>query len=433
MRKKTHEEYVEELKIKNPDVEVIGIYAGLHTSIEHHCLKHDVYWNTAPSRVLKGCGCEECRKEKFRKKRCIAHEDYISMVNEVNKDIKVIGHYIDMKTKILHKCKIHRIEWLSIPDNILKGGGCQKCRNEKLSLKNKKTQKEYIDDLKNVNPNIKLIGEYKTANDLTLHQCLICNHTWNAKPGNILSGKGCPFCNGGKRKSHKGYVEELKVVNHNIIVLDEYINAKTKILHKCLVCGYEWMVVPSSILHGCGCPECGKKSIGNSNRKKHEEYVQDLYNVNQNVIPLEKYKGADIKTLHKCLVCNNKWSTTPSKLLSGYGCPRCNRSYGEKAIETFLELNNVTYIAQKTFSDCKNKKPLPFDFYLPEYNTCIEYQGKQHYKAINYFGGYEKFKLQQQRDKIKRDYCKNNNIKLLEIPYWNFDNIEQTLTNYLKL
>lgn len=215
-------------------------------------MKHDVYWNTVPSRVLKGCGCEECRKEKFRKKRCIAHEDYISMVNEVNKDIEVIGHYIDMKTKILHKCKIHELEWLSTPDDILKGGGCQKCGIEKSSLKNKKTQKEYIDDLKNVNPNIKLIGEYKTANDLTLHQCLICNHTWNAKPGNILSGKGCPFCNGGKRKSHKEYVEELKVVNHNIIVLDEYINAKTKILHKCLVCGHEWMVVPSNILHGCG-------------------------------------------------------------------------------------------------------------------------------------------------------------------------------------
>ena len=200
MRKKTHEEYVEELKIKNPDVEVIGTYAGLHASIEHHCLKHDVYWNTAPSRVLKGCGCEECRKEKFRKRRCIAHEHYISMVNEVNKDIEVIGHYIDMKTKILHKCKIHGIEWLSTPDNILKGGGCQKCGIEKSSLKNKKTQKEYIDDLKNVNPNIKLIGEYKTANDLTLHQCLICNHTWNAKPGNILSGRGCPSCNGGKKK-----------------------------------------------------------------------------------------------------------------------------------------------------------------------------------------------------------------------------------------
>ena len=141
MRKKTHEEYVEELKIKNPDIEVTGTYVNSSTSIEHHCLKHDVYWNTVPSRVLKGCGCEECRKEKFRKKRCITHEDYISMVNEVNKDIEVIGHYIDMKTKILHKCKIHEVEWLSTPDNILKGGGCQKCGIEKSSLKNKKNAK----------------------------------------------------------------------------------------------------------------------------------------------------------------------------------------------------------------------------------------------------------------------------------------------------
>lgn len=168
-------------------------------------------------------------------------------------------------------------------------------------------------------------------------------------------------------------------------------------------------------------------------KKTHEEYVEELKIKNPDIEVIGTYVNSSTSIEHHCLKHDVYWNTTPSKLLSGYGCPRCSRSYGEKAIETFLEFNNITYIAQKVFTDCRNKKPLPFDFYLQEYNTCIEYQGKQHYKAIDYFGGYEKFKLQQQLDKIKRDYCKNNNIKLIEIPYWNFDNIEQVLTNYLKL
>lgn len=68
-------------------------------------------------------------------------------------------------------------------------------------------------------------------------------------------------------------------------------------------------------------------------------------------------------------------------------------------------------------------------FYLTDYNLAIEYQGEQHYRPIDYFGGKEKFEVQQKRDNIKRDYCKNNNINLLEIPY--YKNVEEELNNFL--
>jgi hypothetical protein len=83
------------------------------------------------------------------------------------------------------------------------------------------------------------------------------------------------------------------------------------------------------------------------------------------------------------------------------------------------------------------KKSLRFDFYLEEFNTSIEIQGKQHYEPVD-FGGrprewsIQDFKIQQIRDQIKRDYCKENNIKLLEIPYWDFDNIEQILDKTIR-
>ena len=79
--------------------------------------------------------------------------------------------------------------------------------------------------------------------------------------------------------------------------------------------------------------------------------------------------------------------------------------------------NNIKFIQQHKFDDCKNIKPLPFDFYLPDYNTCIEFNGKQHYEPIKYFGGRVVYDKLIKRDKIKMEYCNKNNIPLLIIKY----------------
>ena len=73
--------------------------------------------------------------------------------------------------------------------------------------------------------------------------------------------------------------------------------------------------------------------------------------------------------------------------------------------------------------------PLKFDFYLPDYNCCIEYDGKQHFEPIDYFGGKNGFIKTQERDDIKNQYCKNNDIKLIRIPYTDLKKLDFT---YLK-
>ena len=96
----------------------------------------------------------------------------------------------------------------------------------------------------------------------------------------------------------------------------------------------------------------------------------------------------------------------------------CKSSRGEKKIISFLKNENIQYFSQFKFDECKNKNKLPFDFYLPNHNICIEFQGEQHYHPIPYFGGEDKLKKVKKRDQIKRNFCKNNLIKLIEIPYW---------------
>jgi len=92
-----------------------------------------------------------------------------------------------------------------------------------------------------------------------------------------------------------------------------------------------------------------------------------------------------------------------------------------------LKEKNISYVTQKTFKDCKNRGFLKFDFYLPELNKCIEFDGIQHFKSFNFFGGEDKLKETQKRDDIKNQFCINNNINLIRIPYNEFKNINKTL------
>lgn len=119
---------------------------------------------------------------------------------------------------------------------------------------------------------------------------------------------------------------------------------------------------------------------------------------------------------------------------NGHWCPKCNRSNLEDAVNNFfIKIHYNDYIAQYRFPDCKNKKPLPFDFYLPSLNICIEADGEQHFsdRMKGYFAG--TLKSIQHRDSIKTNYCLQKGIKLIRIPYWDFNNIELILTKELNL
>jgi ABC-type microcin C transport system permease subunit YejE len=107
-------------------------------------------------------------------------------------------------------------------------------------------------------------------------------------------------------------------------------------------------------------------------------------------------------------------------------------SNSENKILHFLKENNISFISQKKFDGCRFKKSLFFDFYLPEYNLCIEYQGQQHYFPVEYFSSEGKtseeiYNENIDRDKIKKDFCKNNGIFLLEIPYFEKNNFKEII------
>lgn len=245
---------------------------------------------------------------------------------------------------------------------------------------------------------------------------------------NFVKGEGCPYCANRIKKTQEEYAEELKKKKPTIICIDEYKNLKTKILHKCTKCGYEWKVRPNNLLYNKnGCPKCANHA--SLTQKDLENRIQKI---DPDIEVFDNYKNTYTKIKFHCKKCDNIWLAKPNNILNGRGCPFCKISKGEKEVEKYLIKYEIEYIKQKTFEKCENINPLLFDFYLPKYNVCIEYDGVQHFEPCT-FGGISKEQAKKNfleliiHDKMKDSFCQKNYIKLIRIPYYKYKTIEQTI------
>lgn len=312
----------------------------------------------------------------------------------------------------------------------------------------RKTHEDFVLQVKNKFPNIGVVGTYTNNKTKIEFQCLVdgCFHKWMARPDNILSGYGCPECAKRKisilrAKTHEEFIEEVTIKNPGVKALDKYISDNVKIQFQCNNpnCGYKWFATPDKIIHKItGCPECAKFHRAKKKTKSHDVFVNEVYKKNPDIEVIGEYIGIKIKTEFKCRICNNTWLATPDSILNANtGCPICAQSHGERYITNWLKNNMINFIPQYKFDDCRDLECLPFDFYLPEHNICIEYDGEQHFNPVN-FGGISdaraviNFKKTQIHDNIKNDYCKQHNIKLLRISYFEKNNIDEILNNAIK-
>lgn len=214
--------------------------------------------------------------------------------------------------------------------------------------------------------------------------------------------------------------------------LTMYSIAKEKLKIICPEHGVQEML-PHHHIKGYGCGKCGKEMINISNGRQftQDQFIEKVKKLNT-TLDFSKtiYKNKRNLVIVTCPI-HGDYETKAEVLLKGCGCPKCKSSKGEDTIETWLIQNNINYSTQKTFKGCEYNKRLKFDFYLIDYNLCIEYDGEQHFKPIKYWGGIEGFKERVIKDTIKNEYCKNNNISLLRISYK--DNIKEKLNNNIKL
>ncbi len=226
-----------------------------------------------------------------------------------------------------------------------------------------------------------------------------------------------------KAKEFSIYVKETREYE----LLSEYKTVNEYVTIKHLTCGNVYNVRPSHFkTRGQRCKQCTRKDDREKSEKKLLDLMKDEY------ILLSKYKNNKTQVKVKHTVYGHIYNVKPDNFFHGRRCPKCKSSKGERIVREFLIENNIQYKEQFKIKECKNIRPLPFDFAIFKNNKLlflIEYQGQQHYVKSDLFGEYS-FRQTKINDSIKRQYCKSNNIELLEIPYWIKD-IEKFLRDRL--
>lgn len=247
--------------------------------------------------------------------------------------------------------------------------------------------------------------------------------TWNR----FQQGDGCSYCSGSKL--HEDYIRE-ELEKEGYTLLSSYINSGEKMICLC-PSGHECEIIWDNFKQGHRCKDCSKEIISSKQRKNYEE-VKDIFEEEGYTLLSTEYKNMATKLEYKC-PHNHIHEMTLGNFIGGKRCPSCGNNYkGELKVKEILENNNIYYIQQYKLKDCKDKRELPFDFYLPNYNLLIEYDGEQHFDIKRAFKK-ERFWDTVIHDAIKNSYCEDNNIKLIRIPYWEFDNIENILKQELNL
>jgi very-short-patch-repair endonuclease len=246
-------------------------------------------------------------------------------------------------------------------------------------------------------------------------------------PYNHIMGKGCGKCKpqfGDKLKLEYFVNNSDKIHNFEYdYSLVEYINNKTKVKIICKKHGVFYQE-PRNHLLGQKCPTCsGNKKITKSDFVERCSVLFD----SKYDYSISEIDGVKSKTN---IICKKHgiFTQVVESHLRGHGCPRCKDSKGEKIISWFLDKKNIKYEKQKMFDGCKDIRKLKFDFYIPEINTCIEFDGKHHFEVIEF--GLSKLEDTVKKDKIKNKFCEENKIRLIRISYK--QNIIEQLEDLLK-
>jgi very-short-patch-repair endonuclease len=328
--------------------------------------------------------------------------------------------YINSKTKVIIICKKHG-SFEQISGDHLKGCKCPKCSRIKMVTATFVRKSKEIHNNKYDYSKVKYI---KIKNKVII----VCKEhgEFEQTAGSHIQGKGCPVCAGVKKSTTIDFIKKAHKVhknryNYNLV---KYINNKTKVKIICSEHG-KFEQRPDVHLKGVGCAMCSGNVMNTEMFiEKSKKTHSDRYEYS-----LVDYKNYKTKVIIICKK-HGKFLQNAYQHMSGSGCRICNESKGERIIKDSLTNKNILFERQKTFIGCKYKRVLPFDFYLKDYNICIEFDGLQHYKPISTWGGEKNFKDIKKRDKIKNEYCKHNGIKLYRIKY--NDDIQNNMNKILK-
>lgn len=418
------------------------IYTISHANIIVTCPIHGDFELAAYSHIAgKGCSFPICYKNKQTpniipsgRKARTTNLNFVDKAKEIHGNTynysKTNYERYDKEVTII--CAIHG-PFEQKPVNHLVGHGCNICGLLKLSKRFSFTTEQYIEKAKKVygdKYDYSLVDYINSKNKIKL----ICSiHGIFPKyPFEFLAGHGCQKCSKTYRYNTDEYIEKAIQVHGTKYDYSEtvYINNKLNVKVICPDHG-EFFPNASHHIRGVKCMDCAREIINNAKRFTLEQFINLAVARHGSKYDYSLVEYINIDT-NITIICSKhgQFPQTPYSHIRGAGCSRCKESKGERKVVVCLENLKIDFITQKKFKDCKKINCLPFDFYLPNFNLLIEYDGRQHFEIVEFFGGEKGYLERVENDKIKNNFCKENNIPLLRIKY--NENVKDKLTNWLE-
>ena len=393
---RTHEQFIKELNIINPNIEVLGHYTRVDERLEVKCRVCGKEWTPLPYSLLSGKGCPHCsalRGAEVNKGRTGKKglDRFLMEMYAIDSSIEIVGEYINNKTPIKCHCTRCNTDWMARPDSLLRGHGCPRCaksgtsfmeqfilhsfrhvlgeeevlsRNKteigleldifipkkklaiepgnwylhKRSLKRDALKRKrcadngirlitvydnFPEELKPPFDNdcITFSGDYNADDHSNIRQLIVCLFEIGEIKESIseedyeLIAKSA--YNDSLSRTHEQFVHELSVIAPDIEILGTYVNANRRLKVRCNKCGFEWNAIPANLLAGDGCRKCGAKKAHEKFLKTQDEFVTQMKEINPTIEIIGQYKGRHAPVKARCLLCGYEWSPQASSLLRG--------------------------------------------------------------------------------------------------------------------
>ena len=361
--KKDTASFIEEIKNIDSNIKIIGEYINANTPIKFICSCGNETEREPGQMLLGYTKCHKCAQNR------ITFGEFKSKILELYPNIKIISdfpdaEYIKKRNKVSYMCECGQIDEKPM-ESLLNGVRCPICTGHRISNKSRKTNEQYINEVKLLNPDVEILSEYIGGDKPIKFKCKCGNIDVKNQARELIRKRCCcSKCSKSAKKNTSQFITEMKDINPNIIITGTYINAETPIEYIC-ECGTKHKSSPSLLLLGHRRGHC------NMSKSEYEtKYYLDSHNI-------------DYDYEHKFKDCIYKHC-----LKFDFYIPHYN---------TCIELDGEHHYKPVTFKGISNELAI------------------------------ERFEYTKKLDSIKNKYCTNNKIKLIRIPYWDFSNIVQIL------
>lgn len=354
--RKSHAEFVEELKSRRDDVIIVGPYVKALEKTRFRFLKCGHEWDVTPAHILNGRGCPLCAHSRRGASQRLTMERFLKRLHKIDRNLVVRegGKYVNYTTPIPLRCNACKYEYEVKPGDVLHGGGCPNCHRACTSFPEQFIRHAFVRML----GESEVLSRDKTAAGVELDVCIPALRA--AVPfddclvtpcdlasrrnmdklvavtktllgafgldSNLAAGEWETIRRRAELDSRRMTTEEFRAelagINDKIEVIGEYTRASDKIRVRCKVCNHEWSVAPTTLRRGSGCASCAGRL-----KLSHERFVERLNLLHPEIVPLTEYVNSQTRMTFECRACGHVWSAQAYGLIAksrSSGCRKCS-------------------------------------------------------------------------------------------------------------